>query len=127
MSCGVREKHVVKAGPNAGLGPAPQAPPARRRRVPGGHSLLFGVDCSTDTRAVGDIRELLAECRDARSPTALACGSDLPDVFAYAQVARIELRQDATEIQVCRLPVGRGRRLAIVLGKKKLIPWSCKP
>ncbi|GGY11093.1 hypothetical protein GCM10010299_13930 [Streptomyces tanashiensis] len=43
----------------------------------------------------------------------------LTDVFAYAQAEGIELRLDATEIQVRRPPAGRGGRRAIVSGKKK--------
>jgi hypothetical protein len=40
-------------------------------------------------------------------------------VFAYAQAEGIELRLDATEIQVRRPPAGRGGRRAFVSGKKK--------
>jgi len=40
-------------------------------------------------------------------------------VFAYAQAEGIELRLDATEVQVRRPPAGRGGRRAFVSGKKK--------
>jgi hypothetical protein len=40
-------------------------------------------------------------------------------VFAYAQAEDIELRLDATEIQVRRPPAGRGGRRTFVSGKKK--------
>ncbi|MFE9500838.1 transposase family protein, partial [Streptomyces collinus] len=40
-------------------------------------------------------------------------------MFAYAQTEDIELRLDATEIQVRRPPAGRGGRRAFVSGKKK--------
>lgn len=40
-------------------------------------------------------------------------------MFAYAQAEGIELRLDATEIQVRRPPAGRGGRRAFVSGKKK--------
>jgi hypothetical protein len=40
-------------------------------------------------------------------------------VFAYAQAERIELRLDATEIQVRRPPASRGGRRSFVSGKKK--------
>lgn len=41
------------------------------------------------------------------------------DVFAYAQAEGVELRLDATEIQVRRPPASRGGRRAFVSGKKK--------
>ncbi|AEY85372.1 transposase [Streptomyces hygroscopicus subsp. jinggangensis 5008] len=40
-------------------------------------------------------------------------------MFAYAQAEGVELRLDATEIQVRRPPAGRGGRRAFVSGKKK--------
>lgn len=43
----------------------------------------------------------------------------LADVFAYAQAEGVELRLDATEVQVRRPPAGRGGRRAFVSGKKK--------
>ncbi|MEE1826185.1 transposase family protein, partial [Streptomyces sp. BE20] len=43
----------------------------------------------------------------------------LTDVFAYAQAEGVELRLDATEIQVRRPVAGRGGRRAIDSGKKK--------
>lgn len=81
--------------------------------------LLFGVDRSTITRAIGEVRTLLAErgCAVPDSPGLRL--RTLPDVFAYAQAEGIELRLDATEIQVRRPPAGRGGRRAFVSGKKK--------
>jgi hypothetical protein len=43
----------------------------------------------------------------------------LEDVFAYAQAEGVELRLDATEVQVRRPAAGRGGRRAFVSGKKK--------
>ncbi|WP_385625546.1 transposase (plasmid) [Streptomyces sp. P8-A8] len=81
--------------------------------------LLFGVDRSTITRAIGEIRGLLAErgCAVPNRPGLRL--RTLADVFAYAQAEGIELRLDATEVQVRRPPAGRGGRRAFVSGKKK--------
>ncbi|WP_201294989.1 transposase family protein [Nocardiopsis sp. FR4] len=80
---------------------------------------LFGVDRSTVTRAGSQIRVLLAErgCAVPNRP-----GVRLPtlsDVFAYAQAEGVELRLDATEVQVRRPRAGRGGQRAFVAGKKK--------
>ncbi|MFF8763978.1 transposase family protein [Nocardiopsis dassonvillei] len=81
--------------------------------------LLFGVDRSTVTRAVGQIRALLAErgCAVPGRPGVRL--RTLEDVFVYAQTEDVELRLDATEVQVRRPPAGRGGRRAFVSGKKK--------
>ena len=81
--------------------------------------LLFGVDRSTITRAVGEIRALLAErgCAVPGRPGLRL--RTLADVFAYAQAEGVELRLDATEIQVRRPLANRGGRRAFVSGKKK--------
>ncbi|MFI1769146.1 transposase family protein [Streptomyces sp. NPDC020800] len=81
--------------------------------------LLFGVDRSTITRAVQEIRTLLAErgCAVPNRPDLRL--RTLADVFAYAQAEGIELRLDATEIQVRRPLASRGGRRAFVSGKKK--------
>lgn len=64
--------------------------------------LLFGVNRSTITRAVGEIRTLPAErgCAVPNRPDLRL--RTLADVFAYAWAEGIELRLDATEIQVRR-------------------------
>ncbi len=82
--------------------------------------LLFGVDRSTSTRAAGEIRTLLAQrgCAIPDRP-GLACACALADVFAHAQAEGVELRLDATEIQVRRPVAPRGGRRAFVSGKKK--------
>jgi hypothetical protein len=82
-------------------------------------ALLFDVDRSTVTRAIGEIRMLLADrgCAVPDRPNLRL--RTLADVFAYAQAEGIELRLDATEIQVRRPLAGRGGRRAFVSGKKK--------
>jgi hypothetical protein len=62
--------------------------------------LLFGVDRSTITRAVGEIRTLLAQRGCAVPDRPGLRLRTLADVFAYAQAEGVELRLDATEIQV---------------------------
>ncbi|WP_405968877.1 transposase (plasmid) [Streptomyces sp. NBC_00015] len=81
--------------------------------------LLFGVDRSTITRAITEIRPLLAERGCAVPDRPGLRLRTLAEVFAYAQAEGIELRLDATEIQVRRPPAGRGGRRAFVSGKKK--------
>lgn len=81
--------------------------------------LLFGVDRSTVTRAVGQIRTLLAERGCAVPDRPGIRLRTVEDVFAYAQAEGIELRLDATEVQVRRPQAGRGGRRAFVSGKKK--------
>ncbi|MFI1972566.1 transposase family protein [Streptomyces cinnamoneus] len=82
-------------------------------------ALLFGVDRSTVTRAIGEIRILLAERGCAVPDRPGLRLRTLADVFAYAHAEDIELRLDATEIQVRRPPAGRGGWCAFVSGKKK--------
>ncbi|MFE2118502.1 transposase family protein [Streptomyces microflavus] len=82
-------------------------------------SLLFGVDRSTITRAIAEIRTLLAERGCALPDRPGLRLRTLTDVFAYAQSEGVELRLDATEIQVRRPQANRGGRRAFVSGKKK--------
>ncbi|MER5399867.1 transposase family protein [Streptomyces sp. NPDC002599] len=81
--------------------------------------VLFGVDRSTVTRAVGEVRRLLAERGFAVPDRPGLRLRTLEDVFSYAQAEGVELRLDATEIQVRRPAAGRGGRRAFVSGKKK--------
>ncbi|MEU8649661.1 transposase family protein [Streptomyces sp. NPDC048737] len=81
--------------------------------------LLFGVDRSTITRAIAEVRGLLAERGCAVPDRPGLRLRTLTDVFAYARAEGIELRLDATEIQVRRPPAGRDGRQAFVSGKKK--------
>jgi len=81
---------------------------------------LYRVDRSTVTRAVREIRPLLAargftvpRRPDLRLRT-------LADVFAYAAAHGVELRIDGTEVQVRRPRASRPGRRAFVSGKKKM-------
>lgn len=71
-------------------------------------AVLFGVDRSTVTRAVGEMRRLLAERGFAVPDRPGMRLRTLEDVFAYAQAEGVELRLDATEVQVRRPAAGRG-------------------
>ncbi len=82
-------------------------------------ALLFGVDRSTVTRAIAEVRELLAERGCAVPDRPGLRLRTLADVFAYAQTEGVELRLDATEVQVRRPLAGRGGRRSFVSGKKK--------
>ncbi|MFC6018014.1 transposase family protein [Plantactinospora solaniradicis] len=77
----------------------------------------FGVDRSTVTRAIGQVRPLLAGRGYAR-PSGVRLRT-LADVFAYAATEGVTLRLDATEIRVRRPRVGRPGRKAFVSGKVK--------
>ena len=80
---------------------------------------LYGVDRSTVTRAVGEIRPLLAARGFAVPGEPGVRLRTLADVFAYAQARGVELRIDGTEVQVRRPPAGKPGRRAFVSGKKK--------
>ena len=80
-------------------------------------AVLFGVDRATITRAVHQIRPLLA-ARGFRTPEGPRLRT-LADVFAYANQHGVRLRIDGTEIQVRRPKPGRSGRRAFVSGKKK--------
>ncbi|MEU6278294.1 transposase family protein [Streptomyces populi] len=81
--------------------------------------LLFGVDRSTVTRAIGEVRTLLAERGCAVPDRPGLRLRTLTDVFAYAQAEGVELCLDATEIQVRPPSASHGGRRAFVSGKKK--------
>ena len=81
-------------------------------------AVMFGVDRSTVTRAVHEIRPLLAG-RGYATPHGQRL-STLADVFAYAAASGITLRPDGSEIQVRRPPARRPGRRAFVSGKKKM-------
>jgi hypothetical protein len=72
---------------------------------------------STVTRAIGQVRPLLASRGFAR-PSGIRLHT-LADVFAYAAAEGVTLRLDATEIRVRRPRVGRPGRKAFVSGKVK--------
>lgn len=81
--------------------------------------VLFGIDRSTVTRAVGEVRRPLAERGSAVPDRPGLRLRTLEDVFAYAQAAGVELRLGATEIQVRRPVAGRGGRRAFVSSQMK--------
>jgi hypothetical protein len=80
-------------------------------------AVAFGVDRSTVTRAIGQVRPLLAD-RGCALPSGVRLRT-LADVVAYAAAEGVTLRLDATEIRVRRPRAGRGGRKAFVSGKLK--------
>ncbi len=80
---------------------------------------LYGVDRSTVSRAIGEIRPLLAARGFAVPGEPGVRLRTLADVFAYAAARGVELRIDGTEVQVRRPPAGKPGRRAFVSGKKK--------
>ena len=82
-------------------------------------ALLYGVDRSTITRAVQEIRPLLAARGFAVPGEPGLRLRTLADVFAYAASRGVHLRIDGTEVQVRRPPANRPGRRAFVSGKKK--------
>lgn len=90
-----------------------------RLQIPhAGLAAMYGVHRSTVTRAVQEIRPLLAG-RGYATPQGQRL-STLADVFAYATAHGITLRIDGSEIQVRRPPAHRPGRRAFVSGKKKM-------
>ena len=82
-------------------------------------AVFYGVHRSTITRAVGEIRPLLAQRGFAVPGQPGLRLRTLADVFAYAAAEGVKLRIDGTEVQVRRPPAGRPGRRAFVSGKKK--------
>ena len=80
---------------------------------------LYGVHRSTITRAVGEVRPLLAARGFAVPGEPGVRLRTLADVFAYAAARGVELRLDGTEVQVRRPRAGKPGRRAFVSGKKK--------
>jgi hypothetical protein len=81
---------------------------------------LCEVDRSTVTRAVHEIRPLLAARGFAVPHRPGLRLRTLADVFAYASSCGVELRIDGTEVQVRRPRAGRPGRKAFISGKKKM-------
>ena len=84
-----------------------------------GLAVLYGVDRATITRAVGEVRPLLAERGFAVPGLPGVRLRTLADVFAYAAAQGVELRIDGTETQVRRPRANRPGRRAFVSGKRK--------
>jgi hypothetical protein len=82
-------------------------------------AVLYGVDRATVTRAVGEVRPLLAARGFAVPGMPGVRLHTLADVFAYAAARGVELRIDGTETQVRRPRANRPGRRAFVSGKKK--------
>jgi hypothetical protein len=82
-------------------------------------AVFYGVHRSTITRAVGQIRPLLAARGFAVPGRPGLRLKTLADVFAYAAAEGVTLRVDGTEVQVRRPRAGRPGRRAFVSGKKK--------
>lgn len=82
-------------------------------------ALFYEVDRSTITRAVHEVRPLLAARGFAVPGKPGLRLRTLADVFAYAAAEGIELRIDGTEVQVRRPPANRPGRRAFVCGKKR--------
>jgi hypothetical protein len=82
-------------------------------------AVFYGVHRSTITRAVGEIRPLLAQRGFAVPGRPGLRLRTLADVFAYAAAEGVTLRIDGTEVQVRRPAAGRPGRRAFVSGKKK--------
>ncbi len=82
-------------------------------------AVFYGVDRSTITRAMHEIRPLLAARGFAVPASPGIRLRTLADVFAYAASQGVRLRIDGTEVQVRRPRAGRPGRRAFVSGKKK--------
>ena len=80
---------------------------------------FYGVHRSTITRAVGEIRPLLAGRGFAVPGGPGLRLTTLADVFAYAAAEGVKLRIDGTEVQVRRPAANRPGRRAFVSGKMK--------
>jgi hypothetical protein len=80
-------------------------------------AVLYGVDRSTVSAAIRQIRPLLAN-RGFATPTGQRLHT-LADVLAYAAAEGLTVRLDGTEIQVRRPKANRPGRRAFVSGKKK--------
>jgi DDE superfamily endonuclease/Helix-turn-helix of DDE superfamily endonuclease len=82
-------------------------------------AVFYGVHRSTITRAVGEIRPLLAARGFAVPGRPGPRLATLADVFASAAAEGVKLRIDGTEVPVRRPKAGRPGRRAFVSGKKK--------
>jgi hypothetical protein len=82
-------------------------------------AVFYQVDRSTITRAVHEIRPLLARRGFAVPGQPGPRLATLADVFAYAAAKGVHLRIDGTEVPVRRPRAGRPGRRAFVSGKKK--------
>jgi hypothetical protein len=82
-------------------------------------AVLYRVDRSTVTRAIHEIRPLLAARGFAVPAEPGIRIRTMADLFAYAAARGVTIRLDGTEVQVRRPPAGKPGRRAFVSGKKK--------
>src|SRR5262249_25559602 len=82
-------------------------------------AVFYEVDRSTITRAVHEIRPLLAARGFAVPGHPGVRLRTLADMFAYAAANGVALRMDGTEVQVRRPRAGRPGRRAFVSGKRR--------
>lgn len=82
-------------------------------------AVLFGVDRSTVSGAIRQIRPLLAARGFAVPDRPGVRLRTIADVFAYAETEGVELRIDGTDVQVRRPQAGRPGRKAFISGKRK--------
>lgn len=80
---------------------------------------LYGVDRSTISGAVRQIRPLLAARGFAVPDRPGIRLRTLEDVFAYAEAEGVKLRIDGTDVQVRRPAAGRPGRKAFISGKRR--------
>lgn len=80
-------------------------------------AVFYGVDRSTITRAVHEVRPLLAARGFAVPGRPDLRLRTLADVFAYARAKGVELRLDGTEVKVRRPKANKPGRRAFVSGK----------
>jgi hypothetical protein len=82
-------------------------------------AVIYGVGRSTVTRAIHEIRPLLAARGFAVPGEPGIRLRTLADLFAYAAARGVTIRLDGTEVQVRRPRAGQPGRRAFVSGKKK--------
>ena len=82
-------------------------------------AMIYGVDRSTVTRAIHEVRPLLAARGFAVPAEPGIRLKTLADLFAYAAARGVTIRLDGTEVQVRRPRAGKPGRRAFVSGKKK--------
>ncbi|MFF2807694.1 transposase family protein [Streptomyces sp. NPDC058000] len=80
---------------------------------------LYGVDRSTISAAIREVRPLLAARGFAAPDRPGVRLRTLEDLFAYADAKDVQLRIDGTEVQVRRPSTHRPGRKAFVSGKKR--------
>ncbi|MFE9879058.1 transposase family protein [Streptomyces sp. NPDC005784] len=82
-------------------------------------AVLYGVDRSTVSRAVREVRPLLAARGFAVPDRPGVRLRTLDDLFAYVDAEQVRLRMDGTEVQVRRPRVNRAGRRSFVSGKRR--------